>query len=155
LCTSGRHARGYLDEPDKTRETFTVFEGRNLVISGDRVRLKPDGTIELLGRNSMVINSGGEKIFVEEVEVHLRRLPFVVDALVVGRPHERWGSEVAAVVQVEPGTQVGDEELRSGVAEHLARYKIPRVFVRADRIRRGPNGKGDYAWARRLVTAAS
>jgi 3-oxocholest-4-en-26-oate---CoA ligase len=155
LCTATRHARGYLHDQAKTEKTFITFEGRSLVVSGDRARLRADGTIELLGRESMTINSGGEKIFVEEVESVLRRIDGVADALVVGRPHERWGSEVVAIVELDPGTALADDELRDAASNELARYKLPRVFIRTDKIRRAPNGKADYAWARHLAGGTS
>jgi acyl-CoA synthetase (AMP-forming)/AMP-acid ligase II len=151
LCTAGVHARGYLDDQAKTERTFTTFDGRSVVVSGDRVRFRSDGTFELLGRDSMVINSGGEKIFAEEVEDTLRHLSGIADAAVLGRPHERWGSEVVAVIELETGADPSDEELRAGAAESLARYKIPRTFIRTGKVRRGPNGKLDYGWARELV----
>jgi acyl-CoA synthetase (AMP-forming)/AMP-acid ligase II len=154
LCTGGRHARGYLDHEAKTAATFTTFQGRTLVVSGDRVRLRTDGTVELLGRDSMVINSGGEKIFAEEVEDRLRAVTEIADAAVLGRPHERWGSEVVAVVQLIPGADLTDAELREAVAGGLARYKIPRAFIRAEQVRRGPNGKVDYTWARELIATS-
>jgi acyl-CoA synthetase (AMP-forming)/AMP-acid ligase II len=151
LCTRTRHARGYLHDRSKTEATFIDHHGASLVISGDRARYRPDGTIELLGRDSMTINSGGEKIFVEEVEVALRRIPGVVDALVVGRPHERWGSEVVAVIEVEPGSCASDDELRDAAARDLARYKLPREFIRVPKVLRAANGKADYAWARTVA----
>jgi acyl-CoA synthetase (AMP-forming)/AMP-acid ligase II len=151
LCTGVRHARGYLDDEAKTKETFTTYRGRSLVISGDRVRLHPDGRFELLGRDSLVINTGGEKVFAEEVENRLRQVDGVIDAAVLGRPHERWGNEVVAVVAVHPEAAVTDEAIISAAAEHLARYKLPRVILRAPAIQRGPNGKLDYAWAREFV----
>jgi 3-oxocholest-4-en-26-oate---CoA ligase len=154
LGTSGRHARGYLGDREKTEATFVDFDGRSLVVSGDRVRLRADGSVELLGRDSMVINSGGEKIFAEEVEDRLRHTAGVVDAVVLGRPHPRWGNEVVAVVQFAAGVELTDEGLRTAAAEQLARYKLPRAIVRTDAVRRGPNGKVDYAWARGLVESA-
>jgi 3-oxocholest-4-en-26-oate---CoA ligase len=151
LCTSGRHARGYLGHKEKTEATFVDHDGRSLVVSGDRVRLRADGSVELLGRDSMVINSGGEKIFAEEVEDRLRHIDGIVDAVVLGRPHPRWGNEVVAVVQLAPGVDLPDDALRTAAAEQLARYKLPRAIVRTDAVRRGPNGKVDYGWARGLV----
>jgi 3-oxocholest-4-en-26-oate---CoA ligase len=154
LCNGGHHARGYLDEPEKTRATFTVYDGRSLVVSGDRARMRGDGSVELLGRESMVINTGGEKVFAEEVEQCLRRIDGVVDSAVLGRPDARWGHEVVAVVELADGVEHADDDLRSIAAKELARYKLPREFVRADRIRRGPNGKLDYAWAREVVAGS-
>lgn len=151
LCTGGVHARGYLDEKEKTQDTFVEVDGRSLVVSGDRVRVRDDRSIDLLGRDSMVINTGGEKVFAEEVEEVLRRIPGIQDAVVLGRPHPRWGNEVVAVVQPAPGVDLDDEAIRAAAALELARYKLPRTVTRTDQVRRGPNGKVDYAWARDLV----
>jgi acyl-CoA synthetase (AMP-forming)/AMP-acid ligase II len=155
LCTGLRHARGYLDDEVKTKETFTTYQGRSLVISGDRVRLHADGRFELLGRDSLVINTGGEKVFAEEVETQLRHVDGVIDAVVLGRPHPTWGNEVVAVVATAPDVGVTDEKILASAAEHLARYKLPRAILRAPAIQRGPNGKLDYAWARNYVAEAS
>jgi acyl-CoA synthetase (AMP-forming)/AMP-acid ligase II len=99
----------------------------------------------------MTINSGGEKIFAEEVEQALMTHPDVHDVLVVGRPHERFGHEVVAVVQLGPGSTVSDESLRDTVLAQLARYKAPRAFVRVEAVRRTPTGKPDYPWAREVA----
>lgn len=151
LCTGLRHARGYLDEREKTEATFTTYQGRSMVVSGDRVRLLGDGRFEHLGRDSLVINTGGEKVFTEEVEDRLRHIDGIVDAAVVGRPHERWGNEVVAVVALREGADLDDETIIESLGEHLARYKLPRAIVRAPAIQRGPNGKLDYRWARSYV----
>ncbi len=154
LCTATRHARGYLGDRTKTEATFVDYHGRSLVISGDRARYRRDGSIELLGRDSMTINTGGEQVFAEEVEVVLRRLPGVVDALVLGRPNERWGNEVVAVVQLAPDTAITDEQLRDIASGELARYKVPRAIYRTATIPRAANGKADYAWARELISTS-
>jgi len=151
LCTATRHARGYLGDRAKTEATFVDYRGTSLVISGDRARYRSDGTIELLGRDAMTINTGGEKVFAEEVEVALRRVPGVVDALVLGRPNERWGNEVVAVVQLAPETVMSDDELRDVASNQLARDKLPRAIYRTPTIPRAANGKADYAWARTLI----
>ncbi|GAA3197242.1 AMP-binding protein [Actinocorallia longicatena] len=152
LVKSGLIPRGYLGDPDKTRGTFVTFGGRSYVIPGDRAKLLADGTVEMHGRDSMTINTGGEKVFAEEVEAVVRALPQVAEALVVGRASERWGTEIVAVVRPAPGSEeVPDEVLKTACAEHLARYKIPKAFVRTDAGLRLPNGKADYATARRLV----
>ncbi len=122
-----------------------------MVIPGDRARLRSDGLIELLGRESMTINSGGEKIFAEEVEQAIVRHPGVDDVLVVGRPSEKWGSEVVAVVQLHDGVTVEDEELLAIASEQVARYKLPKAIVRVAAVQRSPSGKADYAWAKRQV----
>ena len=139
--------RGYLHDPDKTEATFPVIDGVRYAVAGDRARLASDGRIELLGRDSVTINTGGEKVFAEEVEQALKHHPDVVDAVVVGQPSDRWGHEVAAVVHVADHAAVTDDELRDECARHLARYKLPRHIVRVPRIERSPSGKPDYTWA--------
>ena len=123
-------------------------------IPGDRARLQPDGAIEVLGRDSVTINTGGEKVFAEEVEGVLKRHPAVYDAVVCGRPSERWGQEVVAIVQVRDGATVADDELREACADHLARYKLPKAFLYRDHIVRSPVGKPDYRWAQRIAAEA-
>ncbi|QKG22639.1 AMP-binding protein [Actinomadura verrucosospora] len=140
---------GYLGDPDKTAATFLTIDGDRLVVPGDRARHLADGTVEVHGREATTINTGGEKVFAEEVEGVLRALPGVEDALVVGRPSERWGTEIVAVLR--PAAAPEDGALRDGCAAHLARYKIPKAFVRTDASLRLPNGKADYAAARALV----
>ena len=117
-------------------------------VPGDRARYRADGTIEVLGRDSVTINSGGEKIFAEEVEHALKHHPAVFDAVVTGRPSERWGQEVVAVVQLRPGSGATPADLLAEAGKHLARYKLPKQFVFRDAIQRSPSGKADYRWAR-------
>jgi 3-oxocholest-4-en-26-oate---CoA ligase len=145
---------GYLDDRAATEVTFPIVDGERLAVPGDRGRLLADGAIELLGRDSMVVNTGGEKVFVEEVEQALLRHPAVEDALVVGRPSERFGQEVVAVVQLRPGNQVDGNELREFCAASLARFKAPRAVAFTDRIQRHPSGKADYRWARAVADDA-
>ncbi|MQY04384.1 AMP-binding protein [Actinomadura macrotermitis] len=142
---------GYLGDPAKTAATFLTVDGERVVVAGDRARLLPGGAVEVLGREATTINTGGEKVFAEEVEAVLRDLPGVADALVVGRPSGRWGTEIVAVLR--PAAAPGDAELRAGCAARLARYKIPKAFLRTDRGLRLPNGKADYAAARALLDA--
>lgn len=151
LAQGGRIPRGYLGDEAKTRATFPVIQGRRWAVAGDRAAWRADGTIELHGRESVTINTGGEKVFAEEVEQVLKHHPAVYDALVIGRPSERWGQEVVAVVAVRDGTTVGLEELRATAAQHLARYKLPKAVVFRPAISRSPSGKPDYAWARRQL----
>ena len=113
-----------------------------------------DGTLRLLGRDSVTINTGGEKVFVEEVEHALKHHPSVYDAVVVGTPHERFGQQVTAVVRLRTGASVSPDELRRAAGEHLAHYKLPRAFVFVDEIVRSPSGKADYRWARERATQA-
>jgi 3-oxocholest-4-en-26-oate---CoA ligase len=154
LVKSGSIPLGYLNDPDKTSATFFRISEpgigeRRLVAPGDRARLLADGSIELHGRDSTTINTGGEKVFAEEVESVVRAIPGVSEALVLGRPSERWGSEIVAVITTH--AQVSDEELRAACAEKLARYKIPKKFVRTELGLRLPNGKADYATAKTLL----
>ncbi len=153
LAQSGRVPLGYLGDADKTARTFPVIDGVRHAVPGDRARMRPDGSLELLGRDSVTINSGGEKIFAEEVEQALLRHPSVADCLVAGRPSERWGNEVVAIVQLLDGIGATDEDLLEEAGRHIARYKLPKAIVRVDQVRRAPSGKADYRWARE--TAAS
>ncbi len=148
LAQRGRMPRGYLGDRDKTERTFPTIAGERFVVAGDRARLMADGRIELLGRESVTITTGGEKVFAEEVELALKAHPAVYDVLVVPRPSERWGQEVVAVVRLRDGADASDDELRGVVREHLAGYKVPKAIVRVDAIVRSPSGKPDYAWAR-------
>ncbi|MFV8166132.1 AMP-binding protein [Mycobacterium sp. 134] len=154
LARAGAIPLGYLNDRDKTERTFPTVEGRRMSLPGDRARHRTDGTIELLGRDSVTINSGGEKIFAEEVEDALISHPAVRDVVVVGRPSERWGSEIVAVVELVAGLNPTDEELVAEVGQRLARYKLPKAIVRVDAVLRSPAGKADYRWARDLATAA-
>ncbi len=152
LAQSGRVPLGYLGDEAKTRATFPTVDGVRHAVAGDRVRLLADGTIELLGRDSVTINTGGEKVFAEEVEQVLTAHPAVADAVVAGRPSERWGSEIVAVLSARPGvTPPGDDELRTHCRTALAGYKVPKAFCWVDRVERSPAGKPDYAWARDLA----
>ena len=148
---SGNIPLGYLGDAEKTRRTFPVVDGVRYSVPGDRVRLLADETLELHGRESVTINSGGEKIFAEEVEQALKHHPDVYDAVVAGRPSERWGSEVVAIVQFKQARQADADSLLAECAKHVARYKLPKGFVFVPRILRSPNGKADYRWAKRQV----
>ena len=148
LAQRGRVPLGYLGDEAKTARTFPVIDGQRFSIPGDRATLLEDGRIELLGRDGVTINSGGEKIFVEEVERALAAHPAVRDVVVVGRPSERWGSEPVAIVQLEPGTSATDDELLAEAGRHIARYKVPKAVIRVDSVQRSPSGKADYRWAK-------
>jgi 3-oxocholest-4-en-26-oate---CoA ligase len=142
----------YLNDPEKTAETFVEAGGRRWVLTGDMARVDEDGTIELLGRSSSCINTGGEKVFTEEVEAALRRHPSVYDVVVVGVPDERWGQAVGAVVQPVPGAEPTLEELAQHCRLFLAGYKVPRSLTLVDRVERSPVGKPDHRWARAAAT---
>jgi len=151
LAKSGRLALGYLGDETKTRETYPVVDGVRYAVPGDRARLGADGRVEVHGRDASTINSGGEKIFAEEVEAAVKAHPDVYDCVVAGRPSERWGSEVVAVVQLRDGLQPDPMALRRVAATRLARYKLPKAFVFVDEVVRSPSGKPDYRWAREVA----
>ncbi|HWC68817.1 MAG TPA: acyl-CoA synthetase [Acidimicrobiales bacterium] len=147
LAKSGRLALGYLGDPEKTARTYPVIGGVRYVVPGDRARLRADGTMELHGRDSVTINSGGEKIFAEEVEAAVTAHDAVYDCVVAARPSERWGQEVVAIVHLRPGCDVDEAALLAEAERHVARYKLPKAFVFVDRVARSPAGKADYRWA--------
>ena len=151
LARRGHVPLGYLGDAEKTRRTFPVVEGVRYSVPGDRARYAPDGSIVILGRDSVCINTGGEKVFAEEVEEVLKRHPAVYDVVVTGTPDERWGEKVTAVVALRDDQRVSAEELRSFAAQFLARYKLPRAVVFVDRVERSPTGKPDYRWAKRIA----
>lgn len=156
LARGGNIPQGYYKDPKKTAETFvTAPDGNRYVVAGDFARHEEDGSITLLGRGSVCINSGGEKIFPEEVEGVLKAHPAVYDTLVVGVPDERWGQAVCAVVQVREGEpEPSLDELAEHARNHLARYKAPRHLLFVPEIQRSPSGKPDYPWASALAKDA-
>lgn len=153
---SGRVPLGYLGDRKKTEATFPSVDGVRYAVPGDRATLAADGSIHVLGRDSMVVNTGGEKVFVEEVEDSLLRHPAVEDVLVVGRPSERFGQEVVAIVQLRAGAEkVSPRELREYAASSIARFKAPRAIAFCDAIGRHPTGKPNYQWARHAAESAT
>jgi 3-oxocholest-4-en-26-oate---CoA ligase len=154
LAVGGNIPLGYYKDPKKTADTFREVDGRRYSIPGDYATVEGDGTITLLGRGSVSINSGGEKIFPEEVEEAVKQHPAVADAVVVGVPDERFGEAVAAVVALAPDRKANEDEISEAVERSgLARFKRPRHVVVVDAVPRGPNGKADYAWAREAARA--
>ncbi|HSO94519.1 MAG TPA: acyl-CoA synthetase [Acidimicrobiia bacterium] len=152
LALGGHLPAGYYKDPGKSAATFRVFDGARYSVPGDWATVDDDGTITLLGRGSVCINSGGEKIYPEEVEEAIKLDPTIADCVAVGVPDDRWGEAVTAVVAAEPGATVDPEQLKAAGAA-LARFKRPRHIVVVDEIRRGPNGKVDYGWARATAAA--
>lgn len=148
LAQRGHVPLGYKGDAAKTAATFPVIDGVRYAVPGDRARHRADGTIELLGRDSVTINSGGEKIFAEEVETAIASHPAVTDVVVAGRPSERWGQEVVAVVALTEGATTDADELVAHAGRSLARYKLPKAIVFRPAIERSPSGKADYRWAR-------
>jgi fatty-acyl-CoA synthase len=155
VAMRGHVPLGYLGDPEKSAQTFPVIDGVRYSIPGDRGRQRADGIVEMLGRDSVTINSGGEKIFAEEVEAALGHHPAVYDAVVCGRPSEQWGQEVVAIVQVRDGIETGPDMERALLdesAKHIARYKLPKAFVFVDHVLRSPAGKADYRWAKDVAS---
>ncbi|MGV0693170.1 acyl-CoA synthetase [Mycobacterium paraintracellulare] len=148
LAQRGYVPLGYKGDAAKTAKTFPVIDGVRYAVPGDRARHGADGSVELLGRDSVTINSGGEKIFVEEVETAIASHPAVADVVVAGRPSERWGQEVVAVVALAQGARAEADELVAHASNTLARYKLPKAIVFRPVIERSPSGKADYRWAR-------
>jgi len=144
---------GYLGDAAKTAETFRTFDGQRWVVTGDLASLEADGSIVFHGRDSRVINTGGEKVFAEEVEQVLIEHPGVRDALVVGLPDQRWGQRIAAVVAPAGDPAPATEALIAHVAARLADYKKPRAVVFVPEVRRSPSGKADLRWARAVAAA--
>jgi fatty-acyl-CoA synthase len=156
LARTGHIPLGYYNDPDKTASTFfTDAGGRRWSVPGDFATLREDGTIVLLGRGSLVINTGGEKVYPEEVEVALKGHPGVHDAIVVGLPDDRFGQRVAAVVAPVAGARPTLEDLAEHCRGRLAGYKLPRQLEFVTEVRRTAVGKPDYAWARRVFTGAA
>jgi acyl-CoA synthetase (AMP-forming)/AMP-acid ligase II len=151
VARSGNIPIEYLGDPVKTAETFVTIDGVRYVIPGDNATVEADGTITLLGRGSQSINSGGEKIFPEEVEVAIKSHPAVWDALVVGVPDERWGQRVAAVVQPRDGETPTLESIQEHCRSKIAGYKVPRELHLVASVERSPSGKPDYRWAQAVA----
>jgi len=154
LARTGYVPLGYLGDTEKTARTFPVIDGVRYAVPGDHARIEADGTIVVLGRGSVSINSGGEKIYPEEVEKALKQHPAVYDAVVVGTPHERFGEQVTALVQLRAGQVAAAEEVIECAARHIARFKLPKAVIFVDEVVRSPSGKADYRWARRKACEA-
>jgi fatty-acyl-CoA synthase len=149
LARTGHIPLGYHKDPVKTAATFpTDDQGRRWAVPGDAARLEADGTITVFGRGSNCINTGGEKVFPEEVEAKIKAHPEVLDAFVLGRPDERFGQRVAAVIARRPGSEPALDDVRAFLREHLAGYKLPREAVFVDAMSYTGPGKPDYRWAR-------
>lgn len=152
LAQTGNVPLGYLDDTEKTARAFPVIEGVRYAVPGDRARLLDDGSVHVLGRDSVTINTGGEKVFAEEVEAAVKSHPYVADVVVAGRPSERWGQEVVAVVQLVDATEFDELALAAHAARSLARYKIPKAWIQVPEVRRSPVGKADYRWANSIAS---
>ena len=151
FARSGHIPIGYYNDPVKTAKTFVEIDGKRWLLTGDSARLEADGSITVFGRGSNCINSGGEKIFPEEVEQALKAHPQVFDALVVGTPDERWGQKVTAVIAGREGSRPTLASLQEEARKHIAGYKVPRELHIVDAIPRAPSGKPDYLRARDIA----
>ncbi|MDX3486686.1 acyl-CoA synthetase [Streptomyces sp. ID05-18] len=155
IAQHGHVPLGYYNDPVKTADTFFRRGEERWVLLGDMATVDADGIVTVLGRGSQCINTGGEKVYPEEVEQALKSHPDVYDALVAGVPDERWGNRVAAVVQLRENTEALTlEAVQTHCRTRLAGYKIPRALVLADRIQRSPSGKADYRWAKAVAAGA-
>jgi 3-oxocholest-4-en-26-oate---CoA ligase len=155
LARKGRVPLGYYKDEVKTKATFLEVDGERWVMPGDNATVDEDGTVVLLGRGSTSINTGGEKVYPEEVETALMTSPDVADVIVVGLPDERWGQRVVAVVAATPGAAPDLATLRAHVGSALASYKLPRELIIVAAVERTPAGKADYKWARAAAEAGS
>src|ERR1700722_7542213 len=156
IARSGDIPLGYYNDPKKTAEVFIQVRGTRYVMPGDYATVEADGSITLLGRGSIVINSGGEKIFPEEVESAVRSHPYVMDPIVGGAPDERWGQTVAAIVQPRVGHKAPSlDSLQEHCRSTIAGYKLPRRLYVVDAVERSPSGKPDYTWAAAIVEAGA
>jgi 3-oxocholest-4-en-26-oate---CoA ligase len=154
LARTGRIPLEYYNDPAKSAATFVEWDGKRWSLTGDMGTVAGDGSITLLGRGSICINTGGEKVYPEEVEAVLRQSDTVYDVLVVGAPDERWGQRVVAVVEPTPGTTPTEEDLRALARRALAGFKVPKQVVFVDQVVRSPSGKADYRWAADVAAGA-
>jgi len=154
LAAAGSLPKGYLGDPEKTARTFRMIDGVRHVVPGDMATIEADGTVVLLGRSSEVVNTGGEKVFVEEVEQVIATHPDVADVVVVGVPDDRWGHRIAALVALDPGASLTDRQVIDYVGEELADHKRPRQVVFVERVERSPSGKADRNWAKELAASS-
>jgi len=155
LATRGRVPVGYWKDPERTARTFVEIDGDRWALPGDMGTVDADGTIHLLGRGSLCINTGGEKVYPEEVEAVLKAHDAVADAVVVGAPDEKWGQQVVAVVEpMKPGAAPSLDDIQQHCRPRLAGYKVPRALHIVDEVRRSPSGKADYRWANDVAAQA-
>ncbi len=153
IARRGHIPLGYRNDPVRTAETFPVIDGVRWAVPGDLGRIEDDGTVTLLGRGASSINTGGEKVFPDEVEAVLKAHPAVFDAAVAGVPDDLWGERVTAVVAPRPGVDVDRDDLDAHCRDHLAAFKVPRRIVTVPAVRRLPSGKADHAWVRSVATS--
>ncbi len=154
LARGGHVPIGYLGDPPKSATTFVEARGQRWALPGDLATVDADGSIVVLGRGSLCINTGGEKVFPDEVEAALKDDPAVRDAVVVGAPDPRFGERVVALVLARAGHEIDPEAVRQHVHARLSGFKVPRDILVVDHIVRSPSGKPDYPWAQAVAEAA-
>ncbi|MBV8297659.1 MAG: AMP-binding protein, partial [Acidimicrobiia bacterium] len=155
VALRGHVPLGYYNDPEKTASTFKEIDGQRWVLPGDMATVEADGTVLVFGRGSVCINSGGEKIYPEEVEAALKSHPDVFDAVVVGVPDEKWGERVTALVKAREGRSPDPDDIAAHCRTKVAGYKVPRQIHVLDELVRSPSGKADYPWARKTAAALS
>lgn len=155
LAATGPMPKGYLNDPEKTAQTWRMIDGVRYAIPGDMATVDTDGTVVLFGRGSEVVNTGGEKVFVEEVEQAIATHPAVSDVIVVGVPDDQFGTRVAAVVQLRPGAELTGRDVIDHVGSQLADHKRPRQVIFVDEVARTPAGKPDRPWAKAIAAGPS
>ena len=151
LARGGSVPVGYYKDPEKSAKTFIEVDGERYSVPGDNARIEADGKVTLLGRGSNCVNTGGEKVYPEEVEMAIKNHPAVYDTLVVGIPDEKFGQAVAAVVSIREGTSLELDELREFLRDHLSGYKLPRSLVVVDEVPRNATGKAQYPAAKEMA----
>jgi 3-oxocholest-4-en-26-oate---CoA ligase len=152
VAQRGHVPLGYYKDETKTKESFVTIDGERWVLLGDAATIEADGTIAVLGRHSVCINTGGEKVYPEEVEAALKSHPAVYDTVVTGVPDERFGNRVTALVQIREDFAAPTlEEITEHCSTRVARYKVPRLMFVVPEIRRSPSGKADYPWAAKVA----
>jgi fatty-acyl-CoA synthase len=154
LAASGAMPDGYFGDPDKTARTFRTIDGVRYTVPGDYAEIDADGTVHLRGRGSVCINTGGEKVYPEEVEVAGRSHPAVLDCVAVGLPNERFGETVCLVASRVPGRDVDEQTVIEHIKGEIATYKAPRKVIFVDQVYRSPSGKADYRWAKETAITA-
>lgn len=154
IANGGTVPVGYYKDPEKSAQTFRTIGGTRYAFPGDYAKVAADGSLILLGRGSVCINTGGEKVFPEEVEEALKSHASVWDALVVGVPDERFGERIVGVISASPGKTINEADLLDHARARLAGFKVPRQLVVVDRVQRAANGKADYQWAKQAALTA-
>ena len=154
LGRGGSVPLGYYKDPEKSAKTFLEIDGQRYSVPGDFARIEEDGKVTLLGRGSNCVNTGGEKVYPEEVEMAIKAHPAVYDCLVVGIPDEKYGQAVAAVVQCREGRTVELEELRGFLRGSLSGYKLPRALTLVPEVPRNATGKAQYPRAKEMALGA-